>query len=764
MRTLHILILTLLPSSVFADPGHLDLSFGDHRGFIPSYQELFSELIQQQDGKLVTASCKSDPEFGDCSFLVTRYNIDGSIDTSFNETGSITITNGSGGDSLIASAESIKQQSDGKLIVLGYFNGGTGYVLKRFNTDGSLDTTFNSIGTVSINTPPYTSLIIGYLMLQADGNIVISGQLNSIGSSINHLFLSRYLPDGIMDTSFGNNGVVLKQQVPMGGITQPVMQQSDGKIIVLHPYISGGADRFNSDGSSDLAFGDNGYAAGGLDRTTAMLLQPDGKIILIGSNYGVNISITRINTDGTTDTDFGDNGFLNIILDDVQIYARTGVLQPNGKIIAVAANSHDKPGVTLVRINPDGTLDTGFDEDGIMEVKQLNPSAQYIDANLSMIQSDSRLLIAGMFVKAGEELGNGYIARILTDEEDYTGDDRNNEQGKCVTTADMDGDGTADLIVGAPFANATVGASTIKRAGTIKIISGKDHTIIRRIKGSISNENLGSALASVPDQDSDNIPDILIGEPKQNRVSLYSGATGERIKTLIQVTGFKQFGAAIATGDVTNDGIADIVIGAPGSNTIMLYDGSTVFNPGNPIPLYSRTGEPGLFGASVAIDKQKRLLVGSPARKILSSITGRYLSNAGVVEVFDGSSGSNDAIFILQGENKNERFGSSISIVNSDGNWLIGSPGFNKGSLAGTGIVELFSNVDASPITASFGNAAGDGFGSSIDASSDINADGISDLVVGSAKSDVSKVVNGQYTLIKASGRVNIISGADALQ
>lgn len=749
MRTLHILIFTLLSSSVFADPGHLDLSFGDHRGFIPSYQEFIREIIQQQDGKLVTASCKSDPEFGDCSFLVTRYNIDGSIDTSFNETGSITISNGIGGDGLVAYADSIKQQDDGKLIVLGYYSG---WFLKRFNLDGTVDSSFNVISTYGGDD--------SYLMLQNDGKLVLSSTYFFSGKR--YLRLARYLSDGSLDPNFGDSGIVDKEIIASWG-KQTAVQQPDGKIVVLIPKEIG-AYRFNSDGSPDLAFGNSGKAISGLETSTEILLQPDGKIILIGSNYGVNISITRINTDGTTDTDFGDNGFLNIILDDVQIYARTGVLQPNGKIIAVAANSHDKPGVTLVRINPDGTLDTGFDEDGIMEVKQLNPSAQYIDANLSMIQSDSRLLIAGMFVKAGEELGNGYIARILTDEDDYGGDNRNDEQGKCVATADIDDDGTADLIVGAPFANATVGASTIKRAGTIKIISGKDHTIIRRIKGSISNENLGSALASVPDQDSDNIPDILIGEPKQNRVSLYSGATGERIKTLIQVTGFKQFGAAIATGDVTSDGIPDIVIGAPGSNTIMLYDGSTVFNPGNPIPLYSRTGAPGLFGASVAIDKQKRLLVGSPARKILSSITGRYLSNAGVVEVFDGSSGSNDAIFILQGENKNERFGSSISVVNSDGNWLIGSPGFNKGPLAGTGIVELFSNVDASPITASFGNAAGDGFGSSIDASSDIDADGISDLVVGSAKSDVSKVVNGQYTLIKASGRVNIISGADALQ
>ncbi len=267
---------------------------------------------------------------------------------------------------------------------------------------GDLDRTFGRNGKV-------TTLIgredRGFAVIdQPDGKLVVGGR--SRGSvSISDFALLRYNSDGTQDTSFGTDGVVTTD-MSYDDELHVLALQPDGKIIGSGTvYSSAGTfgstaiARYNSDGSLDPAFGDGGKVLLEEAVDWAMVLQPDGKILLGGGGGEsalANFKIARLNSDGTFDTSFGDGGVTVIDFAGSGDGVWSLALQSDGKIIAAgrsrALGGNTSDDFAAARLNTDGTLDTSFGIGG----KVVTDFARLPDFGYAVvIQPDDKIIVAG---------------------------------------------------------------------------------------------------------------------------------------------------------------------------------------------------------------------------------------------------------------------------------------------------------------------------------------------------------------------------------
>jgi hypothetical protein len=346
----------------------------------------------------------------------------------------------------------------------------------------------------------------------------------------------------------------------------------------------------------------------------------------------------------------------------------------------------------------------------------------------------------------------------------------NEKLGSSVAMADMNNDGVIDLLVGSPMASVTFSGVTLNKAGVINIISGKDNSILRTIKGSAANEQLGAAIAVVADQNNDGVRDIVVGNPTADittltpnsfpvlkdagRVMLYSGSDGRMLLILGEgAHAGDHFGASVAAADVNGDGKVDLVVGAPRVDSSAKDAGQvTVFNGLRKHILYQRNGGQAgeNFGASLAVDNV-HLFVGAPLYDSLVA------TNTGRVAIFNNSEGSSAALLTVSGVAKGDNFGAAVSAANGD--WVVGAPLVDGGG-KDAGRVQIFSGLSATPVNTLTGSSAGDNFGNVLNMQGDVNKDGKNDLAVGAAKFDANKSVNSKTVLLKDAGRVQVLSGS----
>jgi uncharacterized delta-60 repeat protein len=275
-----------------------------------------------------------------------------------------------GGDGLVrtsfgrrdAVAHAAAIQTDGKIVVCGRAGRGV-FALARYDADGMLDTTFGEDGKVS--SPRSDAGGCYAVAIQADRKIVAGGGV-----------LVRYSTDGTLDTSFGEDGIVA---APAGALAI----QADGKIVV-----GGGAlARYNSDGTLDSTFGDGGVADVPAD---AVAIQADGKIVV--SDTG-DETLSRVNGDGTLDDTFGTDGTVSTDLFTTGGWVNAIAIQPDGKIVAAGGGLDCEGGCDLLfalfRFNADGTLDTTFGSSGVIGYT----TQEAYDVT---IQSDGKIVAAGV--------------------------------------------------------------------------------------------------------------------------------------------------------------------------------------------------------------------------------------------------------------------------------------------------------------------------------------------------------------------------------
>ena len=339
---------------------------------------------------------------------------DGDFDLTFDTDGKVTTAFTLSHDD----ANDVAVQSDGKIVVVGeiYDASGTNFGLVRYNTNGTLDNTFGTGGLVSTSFGSGSDVATA-VALQSDGKIVVVGTAGV--SSVPYAAVARYNTNGTLDNTFDSDGkaTMTFRGSPIDDRLLDVVIQPDGKIVAsgwTYPgmsYPEPGVVRFNSNGTVDFS---TAITTGVYSEGSGIALQPDGKIVVAGvmTNSSDDIAVWRVTTAGVLDTSFSGDGLQTAVIPSTSDTASAVGVQPDGKIV-VAGGIGNVSGVSnfaLLRYLSDGTLDTTFSGDGIVD-QAIGVHNDFI--NDMVLQSDGRFMVAG-FVKNGST-NDVAIARFTND-------------------------------------------------------------------------------------------------------------------------------------------------------------------------------------------------------------------------------------------------------------------------------------------------------------------------------------------------------------
>ena len=301
----------------------------------------------------------------------------GDLDLSFGHGGRVTTSVGTGNGGSLTAVGTI--QSDGKVVVAGSANdnGNSDFALARYNNDGSLDSSFDGDGTLTTDLGTMNDYV-NSVAIQPDGKIVVAGIVYDSGADPLHQFfaLARYNSDGSLDQTFDGDGK-LTTNFGSSAVSTSMVLQPDGKIVVAGrtQNISGSNSdfalaRYNANGSLDTSFDGDGLltTSGGIgtgfDQANSLALQTDGKIVVAGetSRGGNNFALVRYNSDGSLDNSFDGDGMLTTSFGSSNSVAKSVVVRTDGKIVVVGLGGNEV--LVLARYNSDGSLDGSFDGDG----------------------------------------------------------------------------------------------------------------------------------------------------------------------------------------------------------------------------------------------------------------------------------------------------------------------------------------------------------------------------------------------------------------
>jgi uncharacterized delta-60 repeat protein len=235
----------------------------------------------QNDGKIVVAS--NTPVSSASQAALIRFNSDGSMDSSFGTSGIVRTT--VNGNDL---ANKVLIQPDGKILAVGTSGNSTNYkqIIIRYLPNGTPDSSFGSGGAVTINIPGNLTSGLS-IAQQPDGKIITGGSMSTDGGSPTSYFLvTRLLSSGSPDTSFDGDGfksIVSGTNLFPGRGVPAVAVQSDGQILALGD--TNILYRFNPDGSPDLTFDTDGSrpALDGTSDSHDLIVIPSGKITVVGT-------------------------------------------------------------------------------------------------------------------------------------------------------------------------------------------------------------------------------------------------------------------------------------------------------------------------------------------------------------------------------------------------------------------------------------------------------------------------------------------------
>jgi uncharacterized delta-60 repeat protein len=207
-----------------------------------------------------------------------------------------------------------------------------------------------------------------------------------------------YAAPSDLDLSFGNRGLVQTDFSLRLDDAAAVLLQPDGRVVVVGTATTTNADfgvaRYNPDGSLDLSFGNNGKSVTNLllnDFAGAGILQPDGKIIIAGGS-GRNFGLVRYNANGTLDENFGNGGIVLTDLGQALLGIRVvaSLRQPDGKLVVVG--TYNGLDICLARYNSNGTIDDSFGSNGIVVVRHF---VEGNGATSAALQTDGKILVGG---------------------------------------------------------------------------------------------------------------------------------------------------------------------------------------------------------------------------------------------------------------------------------------------------------------------------------------------------------------------------------
>lgn len=374
--------------------GTLDAGFNaasSQPGVFPEAQDgdTYYDVALQADGKIVAVG----ERFADhWDFFLTRWNADGTLDSTFGTNGHVTLPAKSSTTADVL--RSVAIQDDGKIVVVGGDSFQTGWYVLRFLPDGKLDKSFDRDGklTTTFGTktgnPTATDVVV-----QPDGKILVAGKVSFYPTSSTwrtDFAVVRYNSNGSLDTSFGQGGKVRTSFAEDVGQSlsrdqaRSIALQADGKIVVggetaggvyyTSPYTA--LARYNTNGDLDSTFGGDGRVTRHGGNGHSLAVQADGKIVV-----GHGVTVERYNANGNLDASFDGDGLALTYSDQTQFYVngiRGLALQNDGKIVVAGLRNSDEPNLFAVgRLNSDGSPDAA--------VLALGEAAAYEGAALAAV-------------------------------------------------------------------------------------------------------------------------------------------------------------------------------------------------------------------------------------------------------------------------------------------------------------------------------------------------------------------------------------------
>lgn len=397
------------PDPGFGTSGIVRLGFGTGNTDMPN------DMLLQPDGMIVTAG-ESNGVDGIFVALSRQFR-NGQLDTAgFGVAGKVRTH-----FVLRDRANAIALQQDGKIIAVGLqavSNAGSAATpsIYRFNSNGTVDTTFASSGQAAIRFDGVSSGQFWGVAVLADGKIVAAGTCNAhIGGGQNGFGFMRFMPSGVLDSTFGSAGRTVLNFVSIGAPGSCAFLQSGGTLLACRAVLNGRLEyvmaRVDSLGRRDTTFGTNGIQQTGIETTNniaypsrlRIAITDGGKILLAGTTPRTNgspqFSVFRFHPSGVLDSTFGTNGRTDItITSDDNCYGMTvGV---DGKILLVGFVAVGNGQAGLARLTASGTLDTTFAPGGkLISDLNNNTGAHYL--NCVRILSDGKILAAGTDFASG---------------------------------------------------------------------------------------------------------------------------------------------------------------------------------------------------------------------------------------------------------------------------------------------------------------------------------------------------------------------------
>lgn len=318
----------------------------------------------------------------------------GDLDLTFNGTGKATINFGDQSD-----ARAIAIQADNKIVVAGRTfssaNNEGGFAIARYNTDGLLDTTFDDDGKVITLSGSTAIGAVQALAIQTDGRILAAGS-----STSNSGVIIRYNSNGSIDTTFGLNGLVTMSFGANTCRPLDMALQSDGKIVITGTFYEPNivekiaTIRYNQNGSLDTSFDSDGIAiihvGQEFNNGRSVAIHPNGKIFVAANSYTetaqMDFTVVSYNQNGSLNTEFDSDGVVTTDVNNTSQIIRSLVIQADGKILVAGVAGSGDLGL-LARYNLNGTLDTSLDTDGLALTSQNTVSIS--------LQNDGKIITAG---------------------------------------------------------------------------------------------------------------------------------------------------------------------------------------------------------------------------------------------------------------------------------------------------------------------------------------------------------------------------------
>jgi len=393
-----------------------------------------------------------------------------------------------------------------------------------------------------------------------------------------------------------------------------------------------------------------------------------------------------------------------------------------------------------------GTLDQEYRFDGAGPTSELGYAASGAgdvdgDGFADLIVGDPKASPSGIFMAGSAFVYSGATGDLLLQLDGLAAFD---DFGFSVAGAgDVDGDGLADLLVGAPAADPEGRVD----AGTAFVFSGATGSLLFQVDGPADGDALGSAVAAIGDLDGDDFNDLLLGAPlaapnglsKAGTVFVVSGNTGLSLWHLDGAAANDRFGAALSrAGDVDGDGQEDILLGAGfASATGAAQAGAAlVFSGATTGQILRVDGQPADLGFGRAVaqtgdvdgDGFVDFLVGAPF-----AIPGG-LTDVGSAFLYSGATGN--LLRRMDGLESSSWFGWTVAgpgDVDADGipDLLVGAPFAAPNNSFIVGSAFVFSGAGGDPIRRFDGDSRDLDLGFSAAGAGDVDADGRPDLIVG---------------------------------